>query len=170
MRSRHVAADEEVLLLGLRPHTDPGERHDLAVLAHVAAVEIAHGAALPRQPHLVAGVLEVVGVEELDGALSDQLFGVVAEDRSCARARANDGARPVDHDDELERKLEETLVDRAPGVAARCTRQGFVVVAVAQRGAVRVAALAHVNQSRLLLERSLNCDSKLDFGIGRANT
>ena len=41
----HVAADEEVLLLGLRPHADPGERHDLPVLAHVAAVEIAHGAA-----------------------------------------------------------------------------------------------------------------------------
>src|SRR3546814_2879590 len=62
----HVAADEEMLLFGFRPDAGPVQRHHVAVTMHVVAVEIAHQPAASRQPHFVAGFLQVVGMDEPD--------------------------------------------------------------------------------------------------------
>ena len=77
----HVAANEEVLLLRLRPHTHPGERDRPAGLADVAALEVADHAAAPRHSHLPTGVVQIVGIDELAGRAADHLLGLVTEDR-----------------------------------------------------------------------------------------
>ena len=47
----HVAADEEILVIGLRPDAGPGQRHRVAVLVHIAAFEVARVPAAPGVPH-----------------------------------------------------------------------------------------------------------------------
>ena len=58
----------------------PGERDGVAVLVHVAAIEIAREPAA-RLPHLVACAVEVVGEDEVLRAAPDHLVRRVAEDR-----------------------------------------------------------------------------------------
>ncbi len=68
---RQVAADEEMPPHRLRPRSHPGQRHRAAVLVDVARLEIAHLVAAPRRPHLVAGAVEIVGMDEFDRAVPD---------------------------------------------------------------------------------------------------
>ena len=63
----HVAADEVISPRRLRPCAGPVQRHRAAVLVDIACLEVALLPAAPRRAHLVAGVLEIVGVDELDG-------------------------------------------------------------------------------------------------------
>jgi hypothetical protein len=147
----HVAADEEVLVVGLGPDAGPGERHDLAVLVHVARLEIAHRVAAARQPHLVARPLEIVGIEVLRGVPADEVFGLVAEERAHARAYLDDVALAVDDEDEIEGGFEDALVDAvrrgeaALAVDQRAVRAALVRdVAEEDRVAVRVGIAAHL--------------------------
>ena len=68
-----VAADEEVAVDRLGPRSGPVQRNGLAVLVDIARLEIAHALSAARRPHLLAGVFEIVGMDELDRAVSDHI-------------------------------------------------------------------------------------------------
>ena len=70
-----VAADEEVPPDRLGPGPHPCQHHRVAVLVDIARVEVAHLPAAPRRPHLLAGAVEIVRMDELDRAMPDHLFG-----------------------------------------------------------------------------------------------
>ena len=75
-----VAADEEMAADRLRPRPGPVQRDGLAVLVDIARLEIALALSPSRRPHLVAGVFEIVGVDELDRAVPDHVRRLIAED------------------------------------------------------------------------------------------
>ena len=176
----HVAADEEVLLVGLRPHAAPGERHDAPVLVHVAAIEIAHGAAHGAQAHLVARVVEVSGGELERSRRPSRRGG--SRGWPGAGADAQDVAPPVDDHDEVERGLEQPLVDGARGFEHwRAFRAVPVVRGAGSRGLERrgVAApapevargrqsIVHASHCRRAAALSPSRAMNFDFGIGRA--
>src|SRR5438445_414825 len=105
-----------MLLLAGRPDPGPRQRNDSAVTVDVAALEVSHETATPRETHLVSRAVEVLGVEEIDGAAPDQLLRAIAEYRQRARADAQEIALAIDHQDEIERCLEDTLIDGARDV------------------------------------------------------
>ena len=117
----HVAAREEMLLHRLRPHAGPVEHQDAAVLVQVATLEVAHGAAVARHAHLVAGGVQVARMDEVDRVAADHLVRRVAEDVLDARAHVQDEALVVGHQDEVERGLEDLppLLDLAHEVGLR---------------------------------------------------
>jgi hypothetical protein len=61
--------------------------------------------------HLLSGALEILDIEELGGAVTDQLLGTIAEDGQRTRADAQKIAPAIDHQDEIERGFEDALVD-----------------------------------------------------------
>lgn len=63
-----VAADEEMLLLGIRPHADPRQQHRMTVAMHGAAFEIARLTVTPCAPYLLPGIAEIGRVEDFLGA------------------------------------------------------------------------------------------------------
>ena len=109
----HVAADEEILPVRLGPDPGPGDRHRVTVLVQVAAFERARERAAARAPHFVARALQIVGENEVRRAASVHVFRRMAEDRARARAHAHEVAALADHEDEVERGVEDALIDRA---------------------------------------------------------
>src|SRR5262249_13595771 len=75
--------------------------------------EIARRAAAPAEPHLVAGVLEVLRVEELGRAAADHLGRRKPEDRVPARAEAQQVPLAIHHQNEAGRDVKDPLVTRA---------------------------------------------------------
>ena len=111
-----VAADEEMPPHRLRPGPGPVQRNGLAVLVDVAGLEIALLLPAPRRPHLVAGVFEIVGVDEFHRAVPDHLGRLVAEDGLDARADLDEIARGVGHQDEVVARFRRcAAVPRSPG-------------------------------------------------------
>ena len=106
---REIAADEEMAPHRLRPRPHPVQRHRVTVPVEVARLEVAHLPAAPRRAHLVAGVVEVVGVNELDRRCA----------RSCPPARTRGCPSTlgltwtklpaVGHEDQVLRGLEDAL-------------------------------------------------------------
>ena len=76
-----VAADEEMALHRLRPGAHPVQRDLVTVVVVVARLEAALDRATPRRAHLAARLLEVIGVNELDGAVPDHVLRLVR--REC---------------------------------------------------------------------------------------
>ena len=64
----------------LRPGAHPVQRDLVTVVVVVARLEAALDRATPRRAHLVAGVLEVIGVNELGRAVPDHVVRLVTED------------------------------------------------------------------------------------------
>ena len=102
-----VAADEEVAADRLRPRPGPVQRDRLALLVDIARLEIALALSPSRRPHLLAGVFEIVGVDEFHRAVSDHVGGLIAEDRGDARADLDEIPRGVGHQDEVVRGIED---------------------------------------------------------------
>ena len=75
-----IAADEEMPPHRLGPASHPVQHHDMAVLVRIARLEIAHLQAAPGRAHFLPGALEIVGVDEIDRAVADHLFGPVTQD------------------------------------------------------------------------------------------
>ena len=71
---RQVAADEEMPSHRLRPGAGPVQRDGLAVLVDVAGLEVSLLLPAPRRAHLAARALEIVGVDEFDGAVADHFL------------------------------------------------------------------------------------------------
>ena len=105
----HVAADEEVLLIRLRPDAAPRERNRMPVLVDVAAIEIAHHPAAARSAHLMTRVVEVLVIDELRTALPDHLLGASIRGWAATRACLQDIASPVADHDQVERCVEDAL-------------------------------------------------------------
>ena len=106
----HVAADEEVASLGLRPHAGPRQRDRVAVLVNIAGVEIADLAAAPRQTHFVAGGFKIVRMNEIDADMADHLLRPIIQDGLGARAHTQETALPVRHQDQIQRSVEQSRV------------------------------------------------------------
>ena len=104
---RHVATDEEVLLVGLRPDTCPAERNDTTVLVDVTTVEVARELAAAREPHFVARILKIIGIEKLSGAAADHLMGSITEDGLAARAHLHEITPAVDHEYQVDGSVED---------------------------------------------------------------
>ena len=104
----HVPADEEVTLDRFRPSSHPRERHDAAVLVNVARFEIAHDLTATRHAHLRSGRIEIVGMDEFNGAAADHLSRL--EPQNCGRARAdlNEVAFAIRYQDQVLRRLDDT--------------------------------------------------------------
>jgi hypothetical protein len=83
---REVAADEEMPPHRLRPCSHPGQRHRVPVPVDIAGLEIAHLPPAPRRAHLCPRAVEIVGMNELERAMSDHLLGPIAQDGHGARA------------------------------------------------------------------------------------
>ena len=83
---RQVAADEEVAADRLRPRPGPVQRNGLAFLVDIARLEIALALSPSRRAHLAPRVFEIVGVDELDRAVSDHVRRLIAENGGDARA------------------------------------------------------------------------------------
>src|SRR5690606_28221153 len=82
----HVAAYEIVPLLRLGPDAGPAQRHDVAVLVDIPAVDVARELAAPGETHFVSGVFEVLVIDVGRGAAADHFLGPVTEDRERAGA------------------------------------------------------------------------------------
>ena len=82
----------------------------MPVFMQIAAFEIAHVGPAPRQTHLTAGGIEVVGIDEVDADVADHLVRSVAEDRFRAGADLDELAAAVGDHDEVERGLEDAPV------------------------------------------------------------
>ena len=80
-----VAPDEEMAPDRLRPGAHPGQCYRMAFLVDVAGLEITHLAAVPRRPHFIARVFEIVRVDEFHGAAPDHLGRLVTDDGLRAR-------------------------------------------------------------------------------------
>ena len=111
---RHVAADEEVLLLRLGPHPRPVQSHRAAVLADVPRIKIADLASATCQPHFVARGFEIFGMNEFDPEMSDHLLRIVAENRPGTRTDVDEQAAPVRDQEQVERSLDDAAVQFAP--------------------------------------------------------
>src|SRR5215213_199341 len=100
----------------------------MAVLVDVSALEIAWRAATPRAAHVVARGAQIVREDELLRVAADDLFRPVSQDRPRTWADAQEDAMPVDDQDQVERRIEDALVDRARRLplpfilGARCNR------------------------------------------------
>ena len=106
--------------------------------------------AAARLAHFLARALEIVGEEEIRRAVADHLLRRVAEHGTRARADANEIAARVDHQDEIERGVEDALVDRADRLAFALALQdraaALVLLAAEQDGvAARMRIAAHVD-------------------------
>ena len=116
----------------------------------VAAFEAARELAAARLAHLVARAFEVVGEYEILCAVSDHLVRRIAENGARARADAEKIAAPVHHQDEIERGVEDALIDRADRFALAFVPQdraaAFVALIAEQDGvAARMRIAAHVH-------------------------
>ncbi len=151
----HVAADEEVLLLRLGPCAHPGQGHDVAFLVHIAAIEVAHAAAVPRQSHLRPRPLEIGRIDEVGGAAPDHLLGLVAEDRPRARADPHEFALAVDDQDQILGGVEDALVDRARDLPLPLS---------VQSGAMARARLGHVAEEDRVAAR-MRVAANLEPGV-----
>ena len=105
----HIAADEEMPPDRLRPCPHPGQHHGLSIPVNIAGVEVAHDPAAPRRPHLFAGTVEIVGMDEFDRAVADHLFGPIANDRHRTRTDLNEISLGIGDQDEVLRSLEDAL-------------------------------------------------------------
>src|ERR1700760_4042117 len=93
----------------LRPRPHPVEEYDMAVLVAVTRLEIAHLLAVSCRAHLVPGVVEIVGMDELHRAAAHHLRGLVTEDGADARTDLHEIAGGIGHQDEVLRSLEDAL-------------------------------------------------------------
>jgi hypothetical protein len=104
-----VAADEEMPLDRLRPCPHPVQHYWVAILVQVAHLEAAHLAAAPGRAHLLTSGFQILGMNEVDRAVSDHLVRPDAENRARARADLHEVADLVGDQDEILRGLENTL-------------------------------------------------------------
>ena len=102
-----IPADEEMASNRLRPRSGPVQCDRLALLVDIARLEIALALSPSRRPHLPAGMLEIVGVDEFHCGMSDHVGGLIAEDRGDARADLDEITRGVGHEDEIVRGIED---------------------------------------------------------------
>src|SRR6516225_4842317 len=77
----------------------------MPVLVDVARLEAALLLAAARRAHLV----EIVGMDELDGAVADHLLRPIAHDRHRARADLHEGPDRIGDQNEVPRCLENAL-------------------------------------------------------------
>src|SRR6202040_873770 len=77
----HVAAEEEMFLLGLGPHARPCQGDYPPAFVNVPCFEVADILAGARELHFAAGACEIVRIDESCGAMSDHFVGPVAEGR-----------------------------------------------------------------------------------------
>ncbi|MGY2937090.1 hypothetical protein ACVWZ6_006692 [Bradyrhizobium sp. GM6.1] len=96
-----VAADEEMALDRLGPGAHPVQRDLVTVVVVVARLEAALDRATPRRAHLVARLLEVIGMNELGGAVPDHVFRIQAENGLHARADLDEIAKTVGDQDQV---------------------------------------------------------------------
>src|SRR5205085_7722211 len=144
----------------------PGQRHRAAALVGVPALEIAAELAAPREPHVLACVFKIVRVDELLGATSDQLVGLVAENGERARADAQERAAAIDHQDQVERGVEDTLIDRVADLDRVRPRQ--VTHERRREGRDRLTAARLCHDACWCSSRWCSSARKFAFGIGRA--
>ncbi len=73
----------------------------------IARFEISHLASAPRRPHFVAGIFEVVGIDEFGRAMPDHVFRPVSENAHSAGADLNEISRGIRHQDQILRGFED---------------------------------------------------------------
>src|SRR6185437_639081 len=110
-----VAADEEVLAVGLRPHAGPDQRHRAAGAVDVAAPEIAHTVTAAGGAHLGAGRIQVLRVDEVAAGLAHDLVRRKTQYVLGSAAYLEELAMRVRDEDQVERGVEHAL--RAAGRA-----------------------------------------------------
>ncbi len=104
-----VATDEEMPLGRLRPCPRPVQHDGVAVPVHVAYLEAALLPAAPGRAHLLPRGLEILGMDEVDGAVSDHLVGPDAENDARARADLHEITDLVGDQDQIMRGFEDAL-------------------------------------------------------------
>src|SRR5436190_6892631 len=98
-------------MLRLRPDAGPRQRHHASALVNISGFEMAHQPAAARKTHLVARALEIVRMDELQSAVPHHLVRTIAQDRKGARAYLDEIAHAGDDEDQIERRLENALID-----------------------------------------------------------
>ena len=106
---RHVAADEVVLAIGLRPNRHPVQRNRTAILVDIAAAEMPDGSAAASRAHLVAGCLEIIGKSECRARLADHFFRPIAQHLDRAGTGLQELALIIAHQDQILRRFEDAV-------------------------------------------------------------
>ena len=103
----HVATDEEEALgrLGPVPSQDSHTSRPLLWMQRVS--DDLRVLPAPRRAHLLAGLLEMVGMNEVDAAAADHLLRPVAQYGLAARADLHQKASGIHHHDQILRGLED---------------------------------------------------------------
>src|SRR6266702_2137037 len=102
----HVAADEEELLHRFGPDPEPGQPHLASVVVEAARVRDRRSLPAPQRAHLLTRVLEMIGMDELDPAVTDHLLAPIAQYGFAAWADLNHASPRIHHYDQILRGLE----------------------------------------------------------------
>jgi hypothetical protein len=96
-----LAAGEEEPFHRVGPCAEPGQPYGMAVLVNAARIGELRVQPASRCAHFLAGSLEMVGMDEIDGAASDHFLRPVAQHGFAARADLEQGALGVHHHDQV---------------------------------------------------------------------
>src|SRR5437868_350953 len=78
----------------------------MAIGMDVAALEVPHIPSAPRGAHLIARALKVVRMNEACCTVADHVLGPVSENRKAARTHLDKCSHSVDHQDEVQGRIE----------------------------------------------------------------
>ena len=135
-----IAADEEMPPHRLGPAPHPVQRHDvLSIPVRIPRLETAHLQPAPRRAHFLPRALEIVGMDEVDRAAPDHLFGPVTQDVRHAGADLDEISDAVGHQDQVLRRFEDALPLLGLAVQRRLGSLALGDVAGDLRGADDVA-------------------------------
>lgn len=101
-----VARDGDAQLVVFGPARRPHDVDDLAVLAHVAVLEMKLGIAGHDAAGRLQGQFPVIRVHQFDHRPAEHFFGRVAEDALEGGADVNIAAFPVYHADGVEQEVD----------------------------------------------------------------
>ena len=102
-----VAGDGDPHLVGLGPARRPHDVHHLAVLAHVAVLEVGFGLAVHDRRRGAQRDVAVVRMHELDHPSADHLLGGIAEDALERGADEHVAALGVDDADGVQQQVQD---------------------------------------------------------------
>src|SRR5581483_499547 len=104
-----VATYKEVTPDRFRPGTHPAQIHHMAILVDVAGLKVAHMMPAPGSAHLLARAFEIIGVNELDGAMADHFFRLIPENGHRTGTDLNESAVGVGNENQVLRRFEDPL-------------------------------------------------------------